>query len=73
MCSNECCDEQPQTAKQHRCSRTDFLGSGHLAAIAAPQSESKQLKFTALSLGWSLGLAWLVSFAFYQVARALGY
>jgi ferrous iron transport protein B len=44
-----------------------------LATIATLQSESKQLSFTALSLAWSLGLAWLVSFAFYQGARALGY
>jgi ferrous iron transport protein B len=44
-----------------------------LATVATLQSESKQLKFTALSLGWSLGLAWLVSFTFYQGARALGY
>jgi ferrous iron transport protein B len=44
-----------------------------LATIATLQSESKQLSFTVLSLTWSLGLAWLVSFAFYQGARALGY
>jgi ferrous iron transport protein B len=44
-----------------------------LATIATLQSESKQTSFTALSLAWSLGLAWLVSFAFYQGARALGY
>jgi ferrous iron transport protein B len=44
-----------------------------LATVATLQSESKQLKFTALSLGWSLGLAWVVSFTFYQGARALGY
>jgi ferrous iron transport protein B len=44
-----------------------------LATIATLQSESKQLGFTALSLAWSLGLAWLASFAFYQSARALGY
>ncbi|MEQ1526344.1 MAG: ferrous iron transport protein B [Gallionella sp.] len=44
-----------------------------LATIATLQSESKQLKFTVLSLAWSLGLAWLVSFTFYQSARALGY
>jgi len=44
-----------------------------LATIATLQNESKQLKFTALSLGWSLALAWLASFAFYQAARALGY
>lgn len=44
-----------------------------LATIATLQSESKQLSFTVLSLVWSLGLAWTVSFAFYQGARALGY
>jgi ferrous iron transport protein B len=44
-----------------------------LATIATLQSESKQTGFTALSLAWSLGLAWLVSFVFYQSARALGY
>lgn len=44
-----------------------------LATIATLQSESKQTSFTALSLAWSLGLAWLVSFGFYQGARALGY
>ncbi len=44
-----------------------------LATIATLQSESKQTGFTALSLVWSLGLAWLVSFSFYQGARALGY
>jgi ferrous iron transport protein B len=44
-----------------------------LATVATLQSESKQTRFTALSLAWSLGLAWLVSFAFYQGARALGY
>jgi ferrous iron transport protein B len=44
-----------------------------LATVATLQSESKQFKFTALSLAWSLGLAWLVSFTFYQGARALGY
>ncbi|MFZ5524042.1 MAG: ferrous iron transport protein B [Pseudomonadota bacterium] len=44
-----------------------------LATIATLQSESKQTGFTALSLAWSLALAWLVSFAFYQGARALGY
>ncbi len=44
-----------------------------LATIATLQSESKQTKFTILSLAWSLGLAWVVSFAFYQGARALGY
>ena len=44
-----------------------------LATIATLQSESKQTSFTVLSISWSLGLAWLVSFVFYQGARALGY
>ncbi|MBI5435528.1 MAG: ferrous iron transport protein B [Nitrosomonadales bacterium] len=44
-----------------------------LATVATLRSESKQLGFTALSIAWSLVLAWLVSFAFYQGARALGY
>jgi len=44
-----------------------------LATIATLQSESKQLNFTLLSLAWSLGLAWVISFAFYQGARMLGY
>ncbi len=44
-----------------------------LATIATLQSESKQTGFTVLSLVWSLGLAWLVSFVFYQGARSLGY
>ena len=44
-----------------------------LATVATLQSESKQTGFTLLSIAWSLGLAWLVSFAFYQGARALGY
>jgi len=44
-----------------------------LATIATLQNESKRIGFTVLSLTWSLGLAWLVSFTFYQGARALGY
>ncbi|MDE2118857.1 MAG: ferrous iron transport protein B [Betaproteobacteria bacterium] len=44
-----------------------------LATVATLRSESKQLGFTALSIGWSLVLAWLVSFVFYQGARTLGY
>ena len=50
-----------------------LLYTACMATVATLQSESKQLKFTALSLFWSLGVAWLVSFAFYQLARALGY
>jgi len=44
-----------------------------LSTIATLNSESKSLRFVATSLAWSLGLAWVVSFVFYQTARALGY
>ena len=44
-----------------------------LSTIATLKSESKSNGFTLFSLVWSLALAWLVSFAFYQGARALGY
>lgn len=44
-----------------------------LSTIATLKSESKSSGFMWLSLIWSLGLAWVVSFAFYQSARALGY
>lgn len=37
-----------------------------LSTVAVIQSEAKDWRFTALSLVWSLGLAWLVSFLFYQ-------
>lgn len=44
-----------------------------LSTIATLRSESKSSAFMWLSIGWSLSLAWIVSFAFYQTARALGY
>jgi ferrous iron transport protein B len=44
-----------------------------LSTIATLRSESKSRGFMWLSLAWSLGLAWLISFAFYQAARSLGY
>jgi ferrous iron transport protein B len=44
-----------------------------LSAIATLRSESKHTGFMLFSIVWSLALAWLVSFAFYQGARALGY
>ena len=44
-----------------------------LSAIATLRSESKNLGFTIFVIAWSLALAWLASFAFYQGARALGY
>ena len=44
-----------------------------LSTLATQLSESRSWKFTTMSLGWSLSLAWLVSFGFYQSARLLGY
>ncbi len=44
-----------------------------LSAIATLRSESKHIGFTLFSIGWSLALAWLASFVFYQSARMLGY
>lgn len=44
-----------------------------LSTIATIRNESKSTAFMWLSIGWSLGLAWVISFVFYQGARALGY
>jgi ferrous iron transport protein B len=44
-----------------------------LSTIATLRAEAKSGWFTFLSLAWPLTLAWLVSVAFYQAARALGY
>jgi ferrous iron transport protein B len=44
-----------------------------LSTIATIRNESKSNGFMWLSIAWSLGLAWVVSFVFYQGARALGY
>lgn len=44
-----------------------------LSTIATIKNESKSTAFMWLSIIWSLGLAWIVSFAFYQGARLLGY
>lgn len=44
-----------------------------LSTIATIHAESKSRWFTALAVAWPLTLAWLVSYAFYQGARALGY
>ena len=44
-----------------------------LSTIATIKNESKSAAFMWLSIAWSLGLAWIVSFIFYQGARALGY
>ncbi|WP_031407803.1 ferrous iron transport protein B [Thiomonas sp. FB-Cd] len=43
-----------------------------LSTVATLRSESGSGAYTMLSLGWSLGLAWIVSLAFYQTARLLG-
>lgn len=43
-----------------------------LSTIATLKNESKSTAFMWLSIAWSLGLAWVVSFVFYQGARALG-
>jgi ferrous iron transport protein B len=44
-----------------------------LSTVAVIKAESKSSKFTVLAVVWSLGLAWVASFVFYQGARALGY
>ena len=44
-----------------------------LSTLATQLSESRSWKFAGISLTWSLSLAWLVSFLFYQGARTLGY
>ena len=44
-----------------------------LSTIATLKTESKSSWFMWLSIAWSLGLAWVVSFIFYQGARALGF
>jgi ferrous iron transport protein B len=44
-----------------------------VSAIAAIKKESKSSLYTTFSMTWSLGLAWLMSFVFYQSARLLGF
>ena len=44
-----------------------------LSTLATLKTESRSNAYTALALVWPLALAWLLSFAFYQGARALGY
>ena len=44
-----------------------------LSTVAVLKQESKSWAFTALAVAWPLALAWGVSFAFYQTARALGF
>ena len=44
-----------------------------LSAVATLRNESKSYRFMFASIVWSLILAWVVSFVFYQGARALGF
>ncbi len=44
-----------------------------LSTIATMRNESKSYTYTGIAIAWSLILAWLVSFVFYQGARWLGY
>ena len=44
-----------------------------LSTVAVIKSESKSWKFAVISVVWSVGLAWVTSFIFYQSARALGF
>ena len=37
-----------------------------LSTVAAMYRESRSKAYTALAVGWSVGLAWLLSFVFYQ-------
>ena len=43
-----------------------------LSTVAVLRQESRSNRFTALSVGWSLVLAWVASFVFYQGTRLLG-
>jgi ferrous iron transport protein B len=42
-----------------------------LSTIATIMTESKSRAFSLLAVAWPLGLAWSVSFLFYQAARQL--
>jgi len=44
-----------------------------LSTVATLRTESRSLAFTGFSILWALGLAWGVSFSFYQGVRLLGY
>ncbi len=44
-----------------------------LSTVAVLKSESKSAKFAAFAVVWSTGLAWIISFLFYQGARLLGF
>ncbi len=44
-----------------------------LSTVVTLYNESRSRWFTLLAVAWPVGLAWLVSFVFYQSARYLGY
>jgi ferrous iron transport protein B len=44
-----------------------------LSTVAVIRSESKRWSITWLSVFWSLLLAWLASFIFYQGSRLMGF
>ncbi|MDB9456211.1 hypothetical protein [Dolichospermum circinale] len=44
-----------------------------LSTVAVVKSESKSGKFAMISVAWSISLAWVASFIFYQSPRALGF
>lgn len=44
-----------------------------LSTVAVIKSESKSQKFALMSVAWSVALAWVASFIFYQGARLLGF
>jgi ferrous iron transport protein B len=44
-----------------------------LSTVATIYTESRSRWFTALTVVWALGLAWVVSWGFFHAARALGY
>ncbi|MDG3496434.1 MULTISPECIES: hypothetical protein [Pseudanabaena] len=58
--------EYPKTKDEWRREAPPFI-------FGLRPKESKSFKFAMLSVGWSLVLAWLVSFIFYQGARILGF
>jgi len=44
-----------------------------VSALATLRREAGGSRYMWISVGWSLSIAWLVSFAFYQTARGMGY
>lgn len=44
-----------------------------LSTVAVLKNESKSVKFAVLAVAWSVGLAWVTSFLFYQGARMVGF